>query len=123
MKRPLIFAADIVNAAHENSPIKKYAKKDTKHIHETETQEEPKELKEGEDEDATTDETKTLSFKEQVMKLDDKKKRAFMHYNRWRNSLFNEKNIDFIDQHQLLIENNLNYEMYCTKQGHLMQNN
>jgi len=31
LKRPLIFGADIVNAAHENSPIKKYAKKDTKH--------------------------------------------------------------------------------------------
>jgi len=39
LKRPLIFAADMVHNATENSPIKKYAKKDTKIEKELEIQE------------------------------------------------------------------------------------
>lgn len=34
-------------------------------------------------------------MKEQILKLDDPRKKAFFKYYKWKNSLLNEKNIKF----------------------------
>ena len=38
-----------------------------------------------------------------------------MQYNRWRNSLFNEKNVAFQEEHLLTMLHDRDYVQFCTK--------
>ena len=54
-------------------------------------------------------EKEILSIKEQVMKLDEPRKKAFYRYYRWKNSLANEKNVKHEMCMKILMEHNTEY--------------
>jgi hypothetical protein len=55
-----------------------------------------------------------LTLKEQVMKLDDPRKKAFFRYHKWKNSILNEKNVKHADDWKLLLEHNQEFVACCT---------
>ena len=57
-----------------------------------------------------------LSIKQQVAKLDEQKKKAFFRYYRWKNSLYNERNISADDSFKLLAQYHKEYMACCTTQ-------
>lgn len=49
--------------------------------------------------------------------MDDKKKRAFVQYNKWHHSLYNVNNVTAVEEHKLLMKHDKDYAIFCTKQG------
>ena len=66
--------------------------------------------------DTESPEKEFISIKEQVMKLDEPRKKAFYRYYRWKNSLANDKNIKSEHSWKLMLDHNSEYQICCTIQ-------
>ena len=64
--------------------------------------------------DTESPEKEMVSIKEQVMKLDEPRKKAFYRYYRWKNSLANDKNIKSEHSWKLMLDHNTEYQICCT---------